>query len=173
MHVPINPTCIIVMVQSHLGIIAWTIEWTISCIVITVVGPIKGVNIPAYYSTTNFSMISLCNRNSWVNRRCGWTITPVWRDLFSSKVDPIILLQSCIFVLSIEFCFGTDTESIWRKLFPVLVADRILDFTLSYCSHDMCVSWFFVWGHPLILWSWGSFQCNILYTNGHSVCVRP
>ena len=25
-NVPINPTCIIVMVQSHLGIIAWTIE---------------------------------------------------------------------------------------------------------------------------------------------------
>ena len=56
--------CILVLLLLHCN------EWPISCIVITIVGPITGVNVPASYSTTHYSMNTSHNRNRVINLNC-------------------------------------------------------------------------------------------------------
>ena len=62
--------------------IAWMIAWTISCIVIAVIGPFASVNAPGLeqYSTSHYSMTNSRNRNSWVNHRCDWILR--WSGTF-------------------------------------------------------------------------------------------
>ena len=66
--------------------IAKKITWTISCIVIAI--GFASVSAPTYFSTTHHLMISLRNRNSWVNCRYDWTIRldrVIWPNSVSWK----------------------------------------------------------------------------------------
>ena len=62
--------CILVLVL----LLLYCNEWPISCFVITIVGPITGVNVSTSYSTIHYSKISSRNRNRVINLNCEWIL---------------------------------------------------------------------------------------------------
>ena len=90
--------------------IAWTIKRTTSGIVITTVGQSQVWMLPT---------ISSWNRNSWVNRRCDWTLNPVTCD--SPSHQRVYLLWCLYLSLCFFFSIVGKNSMFRRKTFNVLV----------------------------------------------------